>query len=227
MTTPLVLPPTSPNTTTFGFVPYNGPPLNAINPLNGQKVVNPEEEEELKILKSKIGRLLARNPKLVLRTTHKLVEKLEGISKEELENILYNANQDSAEINGTPVAVAILRSFARICNVIGIVRDNGEFEEELIGDEPLKADVEMELAEYIGLLGTKLNIMFRVFNDYWSAQTKKKRKLDDMNQVVSLPTKDNETCEQESTKEKCNNEQTIPSISEITTNPNFILHQPQ
>ncbi len=205
----------------FGFVPVSttmeqpnatsGTPVvpGSINPITGKVNEDPATTERKNELMSKVARQLQRYPKLQLRTTFKLAESLESYTEEQLENIFFNAQQDIHELNGAPVATSVLVGFVKVLNACRLYIDDGEYEAELVGDEPLKQDLEFVIADYIGVIGEKINICFRMFNDYLIAQTKRKRKLEQGSQAAADTDKKDEEGESEpALKRKCQENKT-------------------
>ncbi len=151
----------------YGFKPHQETqttPADVSAGSNGEKeksktAATPATEAELLALKKELSALVGRYPKIQLRSTFKLLEKLDGCSKEELENMLLNANNDIAILSGTPGAEIILSNAGAAMEVyIPCI------EEELMKDQYLMQDIENVIFSYIGIMGPMLNIPLRVMS---------------------------------------------------------------
>ncbi len=146
--------PTVPSTPGITNPNYN-PALFNINeqePKEGQ-VETPEMLE----IKKQITAIVSRYPNIQLRSTFKLLEKLNNLSQEELNNMLTNAQNDIAQLNGTPGADFIL-------SFIGSLGDQyvPGFMEECMNDVILQRDIENQIFNYVGIMGPTATIPLRV-----------------------------------------------------------------
>ncbi len=130
------------------------------DPLEKEEVVEEKVETEAqKKLKKDINLLICRYPSLQIRTSHKLMEKLGGLSEEELRNVYMNAVNDVTELRGTPSAqTVLLLTYPIDLKLPG-------YTEYCMRDLELKRDIESELVLLFGWLGNKINIIFRLINN--------------------------------------------------------------
>ncbi len=142
--------PKRPRVETFGF-----DPIEREEPPKEEKV----ETEEEKKLKRDINLLICRYPSLQIRTSHKLMEKLDGLEEDELRNVYMNAINDITELRGTPSAQTVLL----LTYPIDMKLPN--YTEYCMKDVELKRDIEAELVVLFGWLGNKINILFRLINN--------------------------------------------------------------
>jgi hypothetical protein len=139
--------PKRPRIETYGF-----------EPAEPEEVVN-VEPPEIKKLKQDINLLICRYPGLQPRTSHALMEKLSNLTEEELKNVYLNCVNDVAELRGTPTAETALLLTLPVNSMIPGYTDY------CMKDVELKRDIESELIQLFGWLGTKINILFRLFNN--------------------------------------------------------------
>lgn len=119
-----------------------------------------EESEEAKALKKEIIKLVARYPKLELRTSKVIMEKLNLMDEDELRIVKDNCISDLAEMRGTPVS-----SFVLFLITTPVDWKLPGYTEECLNDLELKRDVETEMITLFGDLSNRINIFFRLLNN--------------------------------------------------------------
>jgi hypothetical protein len=119
-----------------------------------------EESEESKALKKEILKLVARYPKLELRTSKEIMDKLNEMGEDELRIIRDNCVNDLAEMRGTPVA-----SFVVFLITQPVDWKLPGYTDQCLSDIELKRDVETELIMLLGDLSNRINIFFRLLNN--------------------------------------------------------------
>ena len=179
----------------FGFTSFTGlgndnPPgpsqpitpnlfsLNSNNNAPSTAPLQPESDDML-ALKKQISDIVSRYPNIQLRSTFKLLEKLNHLTEEELINMLRNAQNDIAALNGTPGADFIL-------SFIGALGDNyiPGFLEECMNDTVLQQDIENQIFNMVGVLGPTATIPLRMAG---CASRAKKRTRDKQNWTTYDP----------------------------------------
>jgi hypothetical protein len=122
-----------------------------------------EDEPEKEKVRNKIGRLIARYPGVKVRSSLQIMERLFDCSLSELKNIHTNIITDLASIRGTPTA--------ELCITMITYHIDREFAKgytnRCLNDVELKRDIEEEMINVIGELGTKIVIVFRLLNNLY------------------------------------------------------------
>jgi hypothetical protein len=150
---------------TFGFEPHplvleeqnKEPEAEKENPLKRKRGEEVEETEDMKTLKEQISLMMNRYPDLQLRLNQKVMDQLKNMTETELQNIMHNLKNDICNTHGTPAASTLLYLATGITG-------NDEFQRRCLNDPALKSDVELELMNLIGIMSTKINIIFRLFS---------------------------------------------------------------
>lgn len=119
-----------------------------------------EESEQSKALKKEILKLVARYPKLELRTSKEIMNKLNEMGEDELVIIRDNCINDLAEMRGTPVA-----SFVVFLMTQPVDWKLPGYTDQCLSDIELKRDVETEIIMLLGDLSNRINIFFRLLNN--------------------------------------------------------------
>lgn len=146
---------TNNNDGNFGFVP--------------ETIPIPKEKElildtpAMKIIKSKINKLLCRYPTLIPRSSRGAIEALGRYNEEELENIHQNAITDLQAIRGTPTSEFAINT---LCGAVDTFLLPG-YLDVCLDDEELNRDIESEFSQLIYNYGTKTQILFRLINNAW------------------------------------------------------------
>ncbi len=153
----------------FGFIPATD--------IGGGNTGFDASNGKCRDLKEKISKLLARHPNLQLRSSIKLLDKLEDCTEEQLENMLLNAQNDVSLLHGTPAALLIINFFGSLIDKYFVPG----FLEECLLDDELKRDIETELFDKIGVLNSFYSIPMRTAANAMKASEKNKRKIDDLN----------------------------------------------
>jgi hypothetical protein len=120
-----------------------------------------EESEESKALKKEILKLVARYPKLELRTSKIIMEKLNEMTEDELRIVRDNCINDLSELRGTPVSAFVLFCITQPVDYQFLPG----YTEQCMSDIELKRDVETEMISIFGDLSTRVNIFFRLLNN--------------------------------------------------------------
>lgn len=128
-----------------------------------------EESEESKALKKEILKLVARYPKLELRTSKEIMNKLNEMGEDELRIIRDNCVNDLAELRGTPVA-----SFVVFLMTQPVEWKLPGYTDQCMSDIELKRDVETEIILVLGDLSNRINIFFRLLNNAYITWKKSK-----------------------------------------------------
>lgn len=102
----------------------------------------------------RITNYAARYPSIEPLAVHKLLDKLRGLSDEELENIYLNFVNAVTELKGTRVA-----SFVLLPTIL-LDSQLPHFSNRCMADIELKRDIEAEYMEWFGWIGNKVNIIF-------------------------------------------------------------------
>jgi hypothetical protein len=142
----------------FGFRPLED---HEDEKLKKQKV---EDTAIMKETKEKIAHLLCQFPQLVPRTSHDIMQRLDQLSEKELMNVYANCMNDVTEFKGTPSSDFIIYLGTYFINTI-----LPTFRERCLDDVNLKRDIESEMIHYLGRIGNKLNILFRLANNAYAA----------------------------------------------------------
>ena len=121
----------------------------------------PRETPEMKVLKDRINALICRYPELTLRSSAATMASLEQYDEAELKNIMQNCITDLQKIRGVPAAEFVLHL---VCGLIDYKLLPG-YLDRCMDDQELKRDVESEMMSWIGVLNTRLNIVFRMLNN--------------------------------------------------------------
>lgn len=193
------------NTTMSNVTPPNivNPPQNqnfGFVPIAGNDIGGPidKSNQKCQVLKEKISRLLARHPSLQLRSSIKLLDKLEDCTEEQLENMLINAQNDVALVHGTPAAVMLINFFGSLIDTYFVPG----FLEECMGDEDLKKDIETELFDKIGVLDPRFTIPLRTAANVLKAREKGVKRRTDLREMYNTPPKPTEEEDAKETQNK-------------------------
>lgn len=160
----------------FGFVPQDdAEPIDA-DETRSQDPRPVVRQSDTTQIKQEIAKLLTRYPKLVPRTNFKILEKLDGLSDEELENVLINARNDVAEMSGKPGATIFIYAVTKVVDDMFLPG----YTDECMGDDLLKTDIENEITELVGFVSNKLNIFYRFISNYLNLKYKNKRAREEL-----------------------------------------------
>ena len=149
--------------TNFGFNPMADPREEE------SKKRKLEETSEMVRLKAEIQTMLCRYPKLVPRTSHVIMEKLDNCNELELRNVYQNCLNDIRELRGCPAAngtIFLLTKFINDWYLPG-------YTDECLRDQELSHDIESELTILLGMISNKVNIVFRFLNNAYTTYTKR------------------------------------------------------
>jgi hypothetical protein len=120
-----------------------------------------EESEESKALKKEILKLVSRYPKLELRTSRVIMDKLNEMSEDDLRIVRDNCISDLSELRGTPVSAFVLFCITQPVDYQFLPG----YTDQCMSDQELKRDVESEMIAIFGDLSNRINIFFRLLNN--------------------------------------------------------------
>lgn len=119
-----------------------------------------EDSPAIKEIKEKINYILSRYPELQPRTSHGLMQKLEAMDLQELCNVHMNLLHDLSNTRGTACAETVI--FVLTWPINKTIRG---YMSKCLNDDDLKKDIEMEMVDIMGAANSKVNILFRLFNN--------------------------------------------------------------
>lgn len=124
-----------------------------------------EESEESRRLKTEIQLLLCRHPKLIPRTSHEIMEKLNTLSDEELFNVHLNALNDVAELKDNPSGAAVIMAMTKPVDLAFLPG----FTQLCLNDGDLRRNVEAEVTLYLGRVSGLWLVAFQLLNNAYTA----------------------------------------------------------
>lgn len=149
----------------YGFKPLEeDKPKESEEDKNAKRKREENESVEGVYWKQKIARLIARYPGLIPRTSSELVNALNQYGVEELKNIHQNCISDVVKYRGTPSAEVVLTCLTHHMN-----KTLPQFQKRCMEDIELRRDIEEEVISFLGFFDSKINILFRLFNNLYKA----------------------------------------------------------
>lgn len=147
----------------FGFKP-----LSSERPEGRPEKRKRVETEEARRLKTEIQLLLCRHPKLIPRTSHEIMEKLNTLSDDELFNVHINALNDVAELKDNPSGAAVITACTKPLDLAYLPG----FTQQCLNDSELRRNVEAEVTLYLGRVSGMWLIAFQLLNNAYTVFTR-------------------------------------------------------
>ncbi len=147
----------------FGFQGLEEDPA-----LTAAKKRKAEESAKTKELKEKIRVLLTRYNRLVPRTSHALMQKLEGLTEGELDNVYKNCLTDVQEFRGMKAAECI--TLAITYPVDTFLLPN--YTQHCLRDQELLRDIDAELQDMVGYFSNRMQILIRLMSNAYEVYCK-------------------------------------------------------
>ncbi len=128
-----------------------------------------EESVKTKELKEKIRVLLTRYNRLIPRTSHALMQKLEGLTEGELDNVYKNCLTDVQEIRGMKAAECVVLGITYPMDVLLLPT----YTEHCLRDQELLRDIDAELQDMVGYFSNRAQILIRLLSNAYEVYCKR------------------------------------------------------